>query len=152
VEKEFGISHEDAKDLAQDATISIFRKAKLYNPSRGQFVQWTFRILRNRCIDWLRKRREISFTPLPSQVTDTMAQEESHVRHDDLSPLEKLPPEVRLAILRLPGRYQQFIGLTLLNAPESYIRNILQIKTTSTFRSLKSRVFSRLRAEIQKSK
>jgi DNA-directed RNA polymerase specialized sigma24 family protein len=67
-----------------------------------------------------------------------------------LSPLEKLPPAIRQAILSLPDRYQQFIGLVLLDVPETYIRDILQIKTPANFRSLKSRVFAKLRAEIQK--
>jgi len=151
-EKEFGINREDAKDLAQDVTINIFRKAKLYDPARGQFIQWAFGILRNRCIDWLRQRKKLSFKPLTVEIADTAAHEVSQTARDNLSPLEKLPPEVREAILRLPGRYQQFIGLTLLSAPESYVREILQIKTVSAYRSLKSRVLTRLRAEIQKLK
>jgi RNA polymerase sigma-70 factor (ECF subfamily) len=151
-EKEFGINQEDAKDLAQDVTINIFQKAKLYDPARGQFVQWVFGILRNRCIDWLRKRKKLPFKSLTVEIADTVAQEISQTSRDNLSPLEKLPPEVREAILRLPGRYQQFIGLTLLNAPESYIKDILQIKTASTFRNLKFRAFARLRKEIQQPK
>lgn len=91
-----------------------------------------------------------TFKSLTVEVVDTAAQEDSQTSRDNLSPLEKLPPEVREAILRLPGRYQQFIGLTLLNASESYVRDILQIKTASAYRSLKSRVLARLRAEVQK--
>jgi hypothetical protein len=45
--------------------------------------------------------------------------------HDDLSILERLPFQVQEAILRLPGRYQQFVGLMLLDASESYIMGII---------------------------
>lgn len=131
--------------------INIYRKLKLYEPIKGKLVQWAFQILRNRCLDWLRKRSNERLTFKELSATDLFIQDESKTTRDHLSPLEKLPFEVRQAILRLSDRYQQFIGLMLLGASENYIMQILQIKTRGTFRSLKSRVLSKLRAEIQQS-
>jgi RNA polymerase sigma factor (sigma-70 family) len=147
--RKFGINEEDAKDLVQDVVMNVYHKIELYEPGKGKFMQWVFRILRNRCLGWLRKRKKDRMTFRELLAIDLAIQEESKTFRDDLSPLEKLPIEVRRAILRLPGRYQQFIGLMLLNAPESYVMKIMQIKTHSTFRSLKSRVLSKLKAEIQ---
>jgi RNA polymerase sigma factor (sigma-70 family) len=151
VDRKFGIQAADAKDIVQDVMTNIYRQIKLYKPTKGKFVQWTFQILRNRCLDWLRKRTSERLVFKELSATDLSIQDESKISRDHLSPLEKLPFEVRRAILRLSDRYQQFIGLMLLGASENYIMQILQIKTRGTFRSLKSRVLSKLRAEIQQS-
>jgi len=149
--KKYGIAEEDAKDLMQDLTVVLIKNIKKFDSSPGRFVSWLFQILRNKCIDELRRRQKLRLTSLDALATDLAIPIESkETATAYLSPLEKLPPAVRQAILRLPDRYQQFIALVLLNVPETYIRDILQIKTSANFRSLKSRVFAKLRAEVQK--
>lgn len=90
-----------------------------------------------------------AFAPVESAIDDWI-EEDSASPKDNLSELEKLPSPVREAILRLPGRYQQFVGLRLLGAADDYIMQIMQIKTRANLRSLKSRVYSKLRTEVQK--
>ena len=145
----FGINEEDAKDIVQDTVLTVYGKIKSYDPAKGKFIQWVFRVLRNQCLDWLRKRKRERLTFRELLATDLNIPDKDKTSRDDLSPLEKLPLEVQETILRLPGRYQQFIGLMLLNASESYVMDIMQIKAHSTFRSLKSRILSKLRTEIQ---
>jgi len=152
VNRKFSINAEEAKDIVQDTVMTVYRKIKSYDPAKGKFIQWVFRVLRNQCLDWLRKRKRERLTFRELLVPDLTIQNEVKIFRDDLSPLEKLPREVRAAILRLPGRYQQFVGLMLLEASEDYIMGIMQIKTYGTLRSLKSRVLSKLRTEIQQSK
>ena len=150
--KKYRITEEEAKDLIQDLAVVLIDKIQTFDPSPRRFVSWVFQILRNRCIDELRKRRKFRLTSLET-VPENFAVRDTGYEEPvkNLSALEKLPLEVREAIFGLPDRYQQFIGLTLLEASESYIREILEIKTPSAFRSLKSRVFARLRTEIQQS-
>jgi RNA polymerase sigma factor (sigma-70 family) len=149
--KKYGITEEDAKDLMQDLAVVLIKNIKRFDSSPGRFVSWVFRILRNRCVDELRRRQKLQLTSLDALTKDlAIPLEPKDTAIAYLSPLEKLPPEVRQAILRLPDRYQQFIGLVLLDVHETYIRDILQIKTPANFRSLKSRVFAKLRDEIQK--
>ncbi|MCI0696897.1 RNA polymerase sigma factor [candidate division KSB1 bacterium] len=152
IKRKFGITEEDAKDLVQDVIMNVYRKIKRFEPAKGKFTQWAFSILRNQCLDWLRKRKRERLTFRELLAADLSIQDEAKIFRDDLSPLEKLPREVRAAILRLPGRYQQFVGLMLLGASEDYTMGIMQIKTHSAFRSLKSRVLSKLRMEIQQLK
>jgi len=147
--RKFGISEEDAKDIVQDAIMAVYLKIEFYQPARGKFVQWAFQILRNKCLDWLRKHKRERLTFRESLAKDLTIQDEGKTFRDNLSPLEKLPRAVREAILKLPGRYQQFIGLLLLDTPENYIMQIMQIKSLGTFRSLKSRVLVKLQADIQ---
>jgi hypothetical protein len=90
--------------------------------------------------------------PLEKLQTDIVAQTiEFESSQDSLSPLEKLPPEVRQAILGLPDRYQQFLGLFLLGVQDSHVMDILKIKTRAAFLTLKSRVFAKLKTETEKS-
>jgi len=151
-QRKFGITEQDAKDIVQDATMNIYHRMRHFDPKRGKFVHWAFRILHNRCLGWLRKRKNERLTFRELLATDEAVAKEGKDLHDDLSLLERLPFEVQKTILRLPGRYQQLVGLMLLGASESYIMGIMQIKTRSTFRSLKSRVLAKLRAEVQQSK
>jgi DNA-directed RNA polymerase specialized sigma24 family protein len=152
INRKFGINKEDAKDIVPDAILTIYRKIRRYQSVKGKFVQWTFVILRNLCLDWLKKRHKEHRTLRDLVMMDWTIASEGKDVHDDLSILERLPFEVQEAILRLPGRYQQFVGLMLLGASESYIMGIMQIKTRSAFRSLKSRVLTKLRIAVQQTK
>jgi hypothetical protein len=101
----------------------------------------------------LRNKRKLKFTSLEEWQADIITPtQEPHSSKDRLSPLEKLPLEVRQAILRLPDRYQQFLGLFLLGVQENHVMDILKIKTRGAFLTLKSRVFAKLKVEIEKMK
>jgi len=53
------IDHDSASDLVQDAFVTAYtRLAQCSDPARFRF--WLFRILRNRCLDWLRDIRRRS--------------------------------------------------------------------------------------------
>jgi RNA polymerase sigma-70 factor (ECF subfamily) len=73
--QEFGINSEDAKDLTQQTVIAIFQKIRLFDPQKGNFLSWVFRIQRNHCIDWLRKLKR-----MPSSMeiaVENLVQEDS---------------------------------------------------------------------------
>ncbi|MDZ7304765.1 MAG: sigma-70 family RNA polymerase sigma factor [candidate division KSB1 bacterium] len=151
VHKEYGLDKEETNDFVQDVAIRIFEKIHLFNPKRGRFEVWAFQILRNRFVDWLRDKKKYKATSLEKLQREIIDQiEELESPKDSLSPLEKLPPEVRQAILRLPDRYQQFLGLFLLGVQDCYIMDILKLKTRGAFLTLKSRVFSKLKTELEK--
>lgn len=52
-----------AEDFAQDAMLTVWRKADLFDPSRANAATWIFTIARNRRLDVLRK--ESRALPLP---------------------------------------------------------------------------------------
>lgn len=55
------IDHDTASDLVQDAFVTAYRRlAQCSDPERFRF--WLLRILRNRCMDWLRdiRRRSVA--------------------------------------------------------------------------------------------
>lgn len=147
VHKKYAMRREDAQDVAQEAFFIIYTKIYSFDASKGNFTNWAFQILRNRCIDWLRKQNRlatISWDSLTAgEIAETSNEEPSSP--DDLSPLERLPGMVRQAVLKLPGRYQQLIGLLLLGVRDNQIMETLQIKSSSTLRSLRSRAITKLR-------
>ncbi len=46
-----------AEEAVQSAFVTVWEKRELYNSSRAEFSSWFFAILRNRCIDILRRER-----------------------------------------------------------------------------------------------
>jgi len=67
-----------AEDFAQDAMLTVWRKADLFDPARANAATWIFTIARNRRLDAL--RREGRAPPLPEL---SLAPEEPE-RPDDL--------------------------------------------------------------------
>ena len=154
VKRRYGFSEEEAKDLAQNFFQRLVEKIDQYDANEGRFLAWAFQILRNLAVDWLRryKRLEmISFDSLQiDKIVPSLEDDLLTTPKDDLSPLEKLPPEVRTAILRLNDRYQQFVGLMLLGKSDETIRQVLNIASEGALWTLRSRVITKLKEEVEK--
>jgi RNA polymerase sigma-70 factor (ECF subfamily) len=66
-----GASPPLAEDLAQEAMLSIWRKAALFNPAKASASTWIFTIARNLRIDAIRRERHPEFDPSdPALVPD----------------------------------------------------------------------------------
>ncbi|HEX8245190.1 MAG TPA: RNA polymerase sigma factor [Longimicrobium sp.] len=84
-----------AADLVQDSFVKAFTRLHTCDPER--FAAWLFRILRNRCKDWLKNRRQHT-APL---------QDDAHPAGDGDDPAVSLERSelgrvVQTALLRLP--------------------------------------------------
>jgi RNA polymerase sigma factor (sigma-70 family) len=103
----------DADDVAQDVFVQVFRSlpsARLDLP----FKPWLYVIGRNKCLDFLKRKRPLSFSTLDDPDSD-----ESMV--DSIPDREPLPDEalehsdlqriLREAIARLPERYRAVVSL-----------------------------------------
>jgi len=78
-----------ADDFAQDAMLTVWRKAELFDPERARAATWIFTIARNRRIDALRRENrplpvpEISLTAVDPERPDDLLearQDEGRVR------------------------------------------------------------------------
>ena len=56
-----GASQQAAEELSQEAMLSLWRKAHLYDRSKASVSTWLFRIARNVMIDQLRRERGIAY-------------------------------------------------------------------------------------------
>ncbi|MBM4093879.1 MAG: sigma-70 family RNA polymerase sigma factor [Planctomycetes bacterium] len=99
-------NREDAADVVQDALHAAIRKRHLYDPGRGDQRAWFLKIVRNRCLDLIRKHRRRNEES--SELLDTAASrernpgEEAEAR-DDVRQLKEvlmaMPDEQREVIL-----------------------------------------------------
>lgn len=63
------LGNEDlAKDLMHDCFIRIFNNLHKYNPSKSSLKTWISHITVNYLIDYLRRRRKLSFTQIDEQT------------------------------------------------------------------------------------
>lgn len=94
-----GADGQVAEDVAQEAMLSVWRKAALYDPGKGSVATWIYTIARNLRID--RVRRERVFQELdddgPEQPSDAPLQDETLASHQTQARvravLADLPPE-----------------------------------------------------------
>lgn len=84
-----------ADDFAQDAMLTVWRKAEQFDPSRARAATWIFTIARNRRIDAL--RRESRPLPVPEITLDSPDPE----RPDDLLEARQNEGRVRAALRSL---------------------------------------------------
>lgn len=84
-----------ADDFAQDAMLTVWRKAELFDPARARAATWIFTIARNRRIDALRREAR----PLPVPEIQLAAPEPE--RPDDLFQSREDESRVRMALKRL---------------------------------------------------
>lgn len=84
-----------ADDFAQDAMLTVWRKAEQFDPSRARAATWIFTIARNRRIDAL--RRESRPLPVPEISLDSPDPE----RPDDLLQARQDEGRVRAALRSL---------------------------------------------------
>lgn len=94
-----GASGAQAEDLAQEAMLTIWRKAALFDPARASASTWIFTIARNLRIDVIRRERHPDFDPNdPAFVPDEeISADTKMVLEDDgerlHAVLKDLPPE-----------------------------------------------------------
>jgi len=77
---------EDSADLVQDVFMRVITAAHRYNPKKASFRTWVFRIARNCCVDFIRRRDKTKSTPIGDKeenspgntiVDDAMSPEEA---------------------------------------------------------------------------
>jgi len=62
---------DEAEDVLQEVFVQVYKFLDAYDPGRGAFTTWLYRITVNRCLNWRRKRRpslplDRVHIPLPS--------------------------------------------------------------------------------------
>ncbi|NNE79275.1 MAG: sigma-70 family RNA polymerase sigma factor [Silicimonas sp.] len=61
-----GTSSAQAEEIVQDAMLTVWRKAGLFDPHRAQVSAWVYQIARNRQIDIVRKENR----PVPEELAE----------------------------------------------------------------------------------
>lgn len=160
---------EVAEDVVHDVFLGFWRSPYGYEPGRGNFPAWLLRVTRNRCIDLLRKRREVTFGSTQQSADGETGDPTHWIADPDPSPETQavavtVADEVRAALMSLPEDYRlllelaYFGGLTQREIAERVNKPLGTVKTqmrTSLMRlahvgSIRSLSTSKGREEIVK--
>jgi len=98
-----------AKDLVQEAMLTVWQKAPLYDLDRGSAQSWIFTLTRNRCFDMLRKQKRQPSTvsaddiwPDEHDYIDSADQKDREFIDTELSQIDKF-------IKQLPAAQQAVV-------------------------------------------
>ena len=98
-------NQEDARDLSQDAFIRAFRKIKQFDPEK-RFFPWFYKLLKNLCLDHIKRRRRYNEVPLDSVQVITAEKDDRELKSVMWRGIEELPFEQReIIILRYFRQY-----------------------------------------------
>ncbi len=132
-----------ADDLAQEAMISVWRKAALFDPAKASASTWIFTIARNLRIDAIRRERRAEYDPSdPLLVPDDEPQADAHMmRTDDDS-------RIRSALQSLPLDQMKVVEMSFFaDKPHSEIARELGIPL-GTVKSRLRLAMTRIRATL----
>lgn len=132
-----------AEDLAQEALLSVWRKASYYDPSRAGASTWIFTIARNLRIDALRREKRpdlLQEDPLPPAEIPTA---------DALVEADQRDSRIRIALTSLSPEQAEAVRLSFFeDAPHSEIAERLNIPL-GTVKSRLRLAMIRLRAALE---
>ncbi len=112
-----GASPALAEDLAQEAMLTVWRKAALFDPSKASASTWIFTIARNLRIDAIRRERRPEFDPNdPALVPDEDVPADMQMERDGDD------ARVRIALAQLSPDQAQVVQMSFFaDKPHSQI-------------------------------
>lgn len=111
---------DDAADAVQDALTTVLERPGAYQEAKGPLRPWFLRVVRNRCIDLLR-RRKLGGAPV-EELIDTAVGPEKAAENADLTRL------LQLALAAIDPDQRQIVVLRdYLDLPYAQIATVLDI-------------------------
>ncbi len=76
------------EDFAQDTFLAAFKNIRSFNPKKSSFSTWLFKIAKNKCLNEMKRKKEITISKLPEPVihkkpTDDLLVAEAFVKLDN---------------------------------------------------------------------
>lgn len=140
-----GASASAAEDFAQDAMLTVWRKADLFDSRKARAATWIFTIARNRRLDMLRRDAR----PLPTP--EILLTEGEVQRPDDILSASEDAERVRDALSRLKPDQVEVLRLAFfLDSPHSEIARRLDLPL-GTVKSRIRNAMSKLRLILEPS-
>lgn len=91
-------NQQDALDVSQDAFIKAFRKIKMFD-THMPFFPWFYRLMKNLCIDHLKRKRRMSEVPLEDTKVIDEARDDREMREALWKGIRELPFDQREVII-----------------------------------------------------
>lgn len=113
-----------AEDLAQDAMLSVWRRAASYDAAKARASTWIFVIARNAWIDRLRRER----VELTYRVASPVSEESDDEAPDDAAVRLQTEEQVEAALSTLSDEQRQVVRLSFFeDRPHSEIAEALSL-------------------------
>ncbi len=91
-------NQQDALDISQDAFIRAFRRIKKFDTEKP-FFPWFYKILKNLCIDYFKRRQRRNEVPLENVRVLEVEHEDREMKKALWKGIEELPPEQKEIII-----------------------------------------------------
>ena len=132
-----------AEDLAQEAMLKVWRKAKLFDPAKASAATWIFTIARNLRIDAARRAAKPAL-----DAEDPAFAPEEEPRADVMMERQSRDEKIRLAFKSLPAAQYEVVRLHFIeDAPHSEIAERLNLPL-GTVKSRLRLAFEKIRKEL----
>lgn len=95
-----------AEDVTQETMLAVWRKARLFDPTKADAAAWIFAIARNMRIDALRRERR------PELPDDPMLVPEQEMASDDRMQADQRAQRISQAIAELPAEQAEVVRLS----------------------------------------
>lgn len=102
-----GTGAELAEEIAQEAMLSVWRKADTFDASRASVATWIYTIARNLRIDRLRRERGVS-----AEALYDVLKSDDPAQPDDLLEGDERDRDIRAAMKQLPGEQMAVVQLS----------------------------------------
>ncbi len=94
--------HHLSEDVSQEVFLEVYRRLDTFDPARGQFSTWVYRIAHNKTLNVIKKKRPLFFSEVPettgaTDVHDEVDTNEFHAEFDRA--LDRLPAQQRIAFV-----------------------------------------------------
>lgn len=111
---------DDAADAVHDAFVKVFRKPDAYDENKGPLTPWFLRVVRNQCIDLIRRRR-----PAENNVDELS---DSNPGPEASLEISQRDEELQTALTRLsPGQREIIVLRDYMDLSYAEIANVLEI-------------------------
>lgn len=146
--RNLGVSEPEADELVQEALLTLWRKAGMFDPARASLATWLFRVARNLYIDHV--RREPHWLPVQEGLDRLDHAESARI---DSQPESSLDQDFLLqAIDRLPAIQAKLVRMCYLESKShSEISSELDMPLGSVKSSLR-RAFAKLQRSMRASR
>lgn len=141
-----GATPELAEDLVQEAMISVWTKAGLYDPTKGTVKTWVFTIARNLRIDRMRRESSMPLTDLGDYDAES-----DEPRSDDVLMRKQDGDLIARALRDIPAEQKEVLTLSFFeDVPQSEIAQRLNLPV-GTVKSRMRLAYGRLRKCLETS-
>ena len=117
-----------AKDLVQEAMLTVWQKAPLYNIDKGNVQSWIFTIARNRCFDMLRKQKRQPAVLSADDIWPAGFEEAEALSEAERGSVEVQISQIEKLVRQLPAAQQAVVEqIHILNRTHEEAAQFLEI-------------------------